>query len=84
MAEYFTVFLVGFATVFVAGFQSRNVNSGNFGWAATTAFAMGFTQSKLWTLVTSHPTALTSLIYGSSGAAGIVACMWFHRRFIQK
>jgi hypothetical protein len=28
------IFAAGFASVFLLGFQSRNVNHGNYGWAA--------------------------------------------------
>ncbi len=33
--------LVSFVQVFALGFQSRNVNHGNYGWAAGTSFFIG-------------------------------------------
>lgn len=82
---YLVIFAAGFLSVFALGFQSRNVNHGNYGWAAGTAFLIGLTQVGLWQKLTS-PGAGTAeaLVYGLSGALAIVSSMWVHDRFIRR
>lgn len=83
--EYLTIFGVGFLTVFVAGFQSRNVNNGDYGWAAATSFALGLTNAILWTKITDlEATGIGGAVYGLAGALAITSSMYVHKRFIQK
>lgn len=82
MVEYLTIFATGFVSVFALGFQSRNVNNGNYGYAAGTSFFIGITSAYLWNHV--PPTLLGGMVYGASGAAAIVSSMYIHERFVNK
>src|SRR3546814_2496391 len=66
------------------GFQSRNVNNGNYGLAACSSFAMGFSQVYVLSKVISSASILHTLAYCTGGALGIVLAMYVHRRFVQK
>ncbi|MBB3585976.1 hypothetical protein [Sphingomonas sp. BK481] len=44
--------LVSFVQVFALGFQSKNVNHGNYGWAAGTSFFIGISQAAVWRRIT--------------------------------
>jgi len=83
--EYLAVFGTGFVSVFALGFQSRNVNHGNYGWAAGTSFFVGLSQASLWTHITS-PSAgpLAWLVYGAAGSLAIVSSMYVHKKYIQR
>ncbi len=77
--------LASFAQVFLLGFQSRNVNHGNYGWAAATSFFIGISQVAVWhRLLRPDAGIAPAVIYGLSGSAAIVTSMWVHRRFIRK
>jgi hypothetical protein len=85
MNDYITIFLAGFASVFMLGFQSRNVNHGNFRWAAGSAFIIGITSASLWSNITAPGVGiLGGLVYGLSGALAITSSMYVHKRFIQR
>ena len=74
-----------FVQVFALGFQSRNVNHGNYGWAAATSFFIGLSQVAVWhRLMQPGDGVLPALIYGLVGSCAIVSSMWVHRRFIQR
>lgn len=75
------VFLAGYASVFLLGFQSRAVNHGNYRLAAANSIFIGTAQGNLWLLVTADKTFASSLVYGISGGFGIVSAMWVHQRF---
>lgn len=76
---------VSFAQVFALGFQSRNVNSGNYGWAAATSFFIGISQAMVWRRITETGSgALEALVYSLSGAVAIVCAMWVHQRYIAR
>jgi hypothetical protein len=80
-----TIFFAGFASVFLLGFQSRNVNHGNYGWAAGTSFCIALAQASIWTRITGpDATWLDAAVYGLSGSLGITSSMWVHQRFIQR
>lgn len=78
------IFVGGFLSVFMLGFQSRNVNHGNFGWAAVTSFAVAISQTFLWGSLLKNLNAAGALTYGLSGAAGITSAMYVHRRWVSK
>lgn len=85
MTELLAIFAAGFASVFLLGFQSRNVNHGNYGWAAATSFAIAIAQASIWVRIASPNTTWAEVItYGLSGMCGITASMWTHQRFIQR
>lgn len=83
MTEYPTIFLTGFLSVFAMGFQSRNVNHGNYLWAAGTSFFIGVSSLYIWKSVLA--TGLVGgLVYGLSGACAITSSMYVHERFIKR
>ncbi len=74
-----------FVQVFALGFQSRNVNHGNYGWAAGTSFFIALSQVAVWHRLMQPDAGLSStLVYGFSASVAIVCSMWVHRRFIQR
>jgi hypothetical protein len=85
MTEYLMIFGVGFASTFMMGFQSRNVNNGDYLWAAICSAIIGVTNATLWSAVVGSSSGiLGGLVYGLSGAIGITASMKAHKRFIEK
>lgn len=85
MLELLTIFAAGFVSVFALGFQSRNVNHGNYGWAAGTSFFVAISQGALWShIVGSDVGILGWLTYGVSGMAAITSSMYVHQRWVKK
>lgn len=83
MNEYLTIFIAGFISVFAMGFQSRNVNHGNYVGAGLTSMFVGLTSSHLWKLITaSNSDWLAGIVYGLSGALAITSSMYVHKRFM--
>lgn len=83
--NFVTVFISGFLSVFLLGFQSRLVNHGNFAWAAMCSFTIAFFQASLWhNLMKDDAGWDTTLAYGLSGASAITSAMWVHKRFFTK
>lgn len=78
------IFAAGFASVFLLGFQSRNVNHGNYVWAAGTSFAIAIMQTTLWGALFRDLSWPAALVYGLSGACGITASMVVHKRLIER
>ncbi|ARR53506.1 hypothetical protein HY78_08760 [Rhizorhabdus wittichii DC-6] len=77
--------LISFVQVFALGFQSRNVNHGNYGWAAATSFFIGLSQAAVWRRVTSPGAGeMEAIVYACSGSVAIVSAMWVHQRFIRR
>lgn len=76
---------VSFVQVFALGFQSRNVNHGNYVWAAATSLFIGVTQAAVWRKVTAADAGpWEAVVYGLAGSVGIVSSMYVHQRFIRK
>lgn len=73
------LFLSAFVTVFLLGFQQKNVQGGHYLSAIVTSFGIGGAQIFLWRLV---PDANTTQILATldGGPFGIVAAMWVHPR----
>lgn len=83
--SYIILFLAGFAQVFALGFQSRNVNTGQYWWAAATSFFVGLSQVAVWHRLMAPASGWAeAAVYGLSGACGITASMWFHHKHIMK
>lgn len=78
------IFVAGFASVFLLGFQSRNVNHGNYAWAAGTSFLIALMQTSLWGALFANLSWEAAAVYGLSGATGITASMYIHQRWIRK
>ena len=78
------IFVVGFASVFMLGFQSRSVNHGNFKAAACMSFVLAQMQTTLWGALFANLSWQASLVYGASGALGITSSMYVHRRWFMR
>lgn len=79
--SYLIVFIAGFASVFLLGFQSRNVNHGNYRAAALTSFVIAQTQGTLWFNLFEDMSWQTLIVYGMSGSLGITSSMYVHQRW---
>ena len=77
------IFLAGFASVFLLGFQSRCVNHGNFGHAAVCSFMIAMMQTTLWGALFRDLSWIAAATYGLSGAAGITSSMYVHKRWVK-
>lgn len=84
MTHLLAIFAAGYASVFLLGFQSRNVNHGNYGWASATSFAIAIMQTSLWGELFRDMSWGSAIAYGLSGATGITSSMFVHKRWIQK
>lgn len=82
--ELIMIFFAGFCSVFLLGFQSRNVNHGNYAWAALTSFLIAQMQTTLWGALFSNLTWTSSFVYGLSGCLGITSSMYIHQTWIRK
>lgn len=72
-----------FAYVFALGLQSRNVNSGDYWWAASTSVVISLSQiTMLSRVIGPNAGPLEILTCVISASAAIVASMKFHGRFI--
>ena len=85
MADLAILAIVGFAQVFALGFQSRNVNTGRLGWAASTSFIIGISQALVWRRVAAPDAgAIEAFVYAAAGAAGIICAMLVHAKWIHR
>lgn len=84
MTHLALIFAAGFASVFLLGFQSRNVNHGNYGWAAGTSFCIAIMQTSLWGALFRDLSWASAAVYGLSGALGITASMFTHQRLVRR
>lgn len=85
MMEILVLALGSFASVFALGFQSRNINNGDYLWAAGTSFFIGFSQVAVWTRITKPDAGfLETLIFSVSGMCGVLTSMYVHKRFIKR
>ncbi len=83
--QLLAIFVAGFSSVFLLGFQSRNVNSGNYGWAAATSFCIAIAQASIWSKITDPGTGFLEVaVYGLSGSTGITAAMLTHSRMVSR
>jgi hypothetical protein len=80
MNHYLAIFLAGYASVFMLGFQSRCVNYGNFAYAACCSFTIAILQTTLWGALFHNLTWTSAAVYGLSGASGITSSMWVHKK----
>jgi len=70
-----------FLATFALGFQSRNVNTGQYGAAAITSFFIGGTHLVLYKALPDGG-LLACSAYLIAGPLGITASMWAHNRFM--
>lgn len=84
MTAWLLLFASSIAWVFVQAFQSRNVNSGQYAWAAGGSFLIGTLQVYvLSTVVGPGASLFHTLTYCSGGAVGVVSAMWVHKCLLQ-
>lgn len=84
MTELLTIFVTGYVSVFALGFQSRNVNHGNYGWAAVTSLFVGLSQTYLWKHIIKGDDLAAGMTYAAAGSLAIVSSMYIHERFVKK
>lgn len=85
MGDLLGIFIAGYLSTFLLGFQSRSVNTGKFAWAAGGSFLIAIAQASIWTKITAPSAGWTgSLVYGISGALAITSSMYVHKRWITK
>lgn len=73
------LFFSAFLTVFLLGFQQKNVQGNHYISAIFTSFGIGGAQIFLWRLVPdANATQIIATLAG--GPFGIVAAMWVHPR----
>lgn len=72
-----------FAQVFLLGFQSRNVNTGRYAWAALTSLAIGAAQIVAVRGIMNHNPWTVLLLTGTAGPSGIVSAMLFSHYFLE-
>jgi uncharacterized membrane protein YfcA len=77
------LFASAFATVFLLGFQQKNVHGNHYLAAIVTSIGIGSAQIFLWRLI---PQAGASEIIATlcGGPAGICAAMYLHPKLIRK
>lgn len=81
MAHLLVIFCVGFASVFMLGFQSRAVNHGNYALAAGNSFCIAIMQTTLWVKIVHDQSWAAAMVYACAGASAITSSMWVHQRF---
>ena len=77
------LFASTFITVFALGFQSLNVNQGQYWSAFLTSFFIGGSSLVLYKMLP-DASIPQSAAYLLGGATGIVSSMWVHRRTLGK
>ncbi len=72
-----------FCTVFLLGFQQKNVAGGHYVAAIFTSFGIGAAQIFLWRLVPdANAVQICAALLG--GPCGIVAAMWVHPKLVKR
>lgn len=85
MMHYLTLAVVSYFSVFILGFQSRNINSGEFKWAAACSILIGLSNTYVWRAITMEEASWGEwFTYSVAGGFGITSAMAIHRRYISK
>ena len=80
---HLALFLSAFFTVFLLGFQQKNVHGEHYLAAVFTSFGIGAAQIFLWRLVPdANPGQIAATLAG--GPVGIVAAMYLHPRLMRR
>lgn len=74
---HLALFASAFCTVFLLGFQQKNVHGNHYAAAVVTSLGIGCAQIFLWRLVP-HANASEIVATLAGGPVGIVAAMRFH------
>ena len=81
MPDFLAVFFSGYLSVFLLGFQSRLVNTGNYIGAAFCSFTIALFQAKLWQFLAKPDSSwYETLAYGLAGASAITSAIYVHKR----
>lgn len=81
--SHLALFLSAFFTVFLLGFQQKNVHGEHYAAAVLTSFGIGSAQIFLWRLIPSADIGQIAATL-AGGPVGIVAAMWLHPRLMRK
>jgi O-antigen ligase len=85
MFNFLGVFFPSLISVFLLGFQSRLVNTGNYIGAGICSFTIAMFQASVWhSLMAPNATWETTLAYGIGGSLGIMSAIYAHKRFFPK
>lgn len=84
MTHLLTIYIAGFASVFLLGFQSRAVNHGNFRMAMGGSFMIAMMQTTLWGALFKDLSWIATIVYGLSGMSGIASSMFVHQKLMQR
>lgn len=82
MSHLILIFLAGYVSVFMLGFQSRAVNHGNYKLAGCNSFMIAIMQTTLWGALFKDLSWTASVVYGLSGLTGIMSSMFVHQRLM--
>lgn len=83
MLTHIVAGFVTFATVFLKGFQHKNVIGGHYRLIAVTSYAMSFCDVFLIGIV-AHSGWEISFACGTGAACGMVASVWLHDRLLRR
>ena len=78
IADALLFWLSQFVGVFLAGHQSRNVNSGRYVGAAVTSLMLAASQVALIRGLVEAPPLLAFLLLATAGPSAICTAMWSH------
>lgn len=85
MTALLVLFAISFCWVFVQAFQSRNVNSGQYAWAAAGSWLIGNLQvAVLSRVVGPHSSFIDTQVYCLGGGVGVVCAMLVHRKLFRR
>lgn len=82
MSHLLVIFVAGFASVFLLGFQSRAVNHGNYRIAAGNSFLIAIMQTTLWGALFKNLSWPATLAYGLGAMLGIISSMYLHKELM--
>lgn len=80
---HLALFASAFFTVFLLGFQQKNVHGEHYLAAIITSFGIGAAQIFLWRLIPSADMGQIAATL-AGGPVGIVAAMWAHPRLMRR
>lgn len=73
----------GFVSIFLMGFQSRNVVAGRYMASCVTSCAIAVAQAFLWHAAAKLQPMLFAAVFGTAGPAAICAAIWVSRRMFK-
>lgn len=73
-----------YISVFFLGLQSRNVNTGRYGWAAGTSLCIAVTQTTSFRGIVALPLWEVYLVVCTAGPLSVVSAMLFSHHMLEK